>query len=78
MKGSASLRRFCWLQVNFSYGWGSAGGQEQQESSMGRRLGCAARVTGQGGRSTALLTVLRPVSAQAAVHLPTLSSCIQP
>ena len=20
MKGSASLRRFCWLQVNFSYG----------------------------------------------------------
>jgi hypothetical protein len=27
MKGSTSLPRFGWLRVNFSHGWGSAGGQ---------------------------------------------------
>ena len=53
--GFTSLRRFCWPRVNFSHGSGYADRQGQQESFAARRVGCARRVTGQGGAAVICL-----------------------
>jgi hypothetical protein len=41
MEGSTSLRRCCWLKVNFSHASGSASRHGQSAPFASRRVGCA-------------------------------------
>ena len=74
VKGSTCLRRFCRPQVKFRYESSSAGLQGSRNHS---RPGASAALrecpVREVQRSSALSTIVRPVSAQAVVHLPTLS-----
>jgi len=60
VKGTTGHQRFCWPQVSFSHGSGSAARPGQQDTVAVRHFGDAAGVTGQGHAAA-----IRPVAHRA-------------